>query len=244
MAVVSVSGTKYPLMSNTSSVSLEAKKHAAPFVPAGRMAATALVRPSMELRLDASGCGCPQGNAVRNPNGPCGTTVMFSEYACAMFGMLQALLGMAIALAATLPWRKGPPNGPAGLRVSAMRHGVTGTKLKPVSAASPINGAKALLPMPRFSDMAACVRSVDAGVAVGEGLGTVVAVATGSARDVATSLEVPTPPPPQPAKDNTMRDKQISERIPENQNEGWRRIDYLSETKGQQLWGCGALNYN
>jgi hypothetical protein len=92
--------------------------------------------------------------------------------------------------------------------------------------------------------MATCVRSVDGGIAVGEGLGTVLAVATGSARDVGTNLEVPTPPPPQPAKDNTMRDKQVSERIPENQNEGWRRIDYLSATKGQQLWGCGALNYN
>src|SRR3954453_13861987 len=119
MAVVSVSGTKYPLMSSTRSVSLEAKKHAAPFVPAGRMAATALVRPSMDLRLDASGWVCPQGKAVRNPSAPCGTTVMFNEYACAVFGIPQALLGMANALAAALPWRKGPPNGPVALRVSA-----------------------------------------------------------------------------------------------------------------------------
>lgn len=34
--------------------------------------------------------------------------------------------------------------------------------------------------------------------------------------------------PPQPAKENTIRDKQISEKNPVAQNESWRRIDYLS----------------
>src|SRR5438270_1633869 len=111
MAVGSVSGTKYPLISRTTSVSLEAKRHAAPLVPAGRIAATALARPSMELRLDASGCGCPQGKAVRNPSGPCGTTVIFIAYACAVVGIPQTLLGMANALAAALPCKNGPPKG-------------------------------------------------------------------------------------------------------------------------------------
>ena len=157
MAVVSVSGTKYPLMSRTSSVSWEAKKHAAPLVPAGKIAATALVRPSMELRLDASGCRCPQGKAVRNPSAPCGTTVMFNEYACAVFGIPQALLGIANALAAALPCRKGPPNGPAGLRVSAMRQGVIGTKLKPVSVGSTVNVAEAVLPVPPFREVTVLV---------------------------------------------------------------------------------------
>lgn len=94
-----------------------------------------------------------------------------------MFGIPQALLGMANDLAAALPCRKGPPNGPAGLRVSAMRHGVTGTKLKPVSVESTVNGAEAVLPVPPFSDIIAGVRSTEAGVALGEGLGTGVEVA-------------------------------------------------------------------
>jgi hypothetical protein len=66
-----------------------------------------------------------------------------------------------------------------------------------------------------------------AGVAVGEGLETGVEDAEGRARDVCVSQSVP-PPPPQPAKENTMRDKQINERIPETQDQGWRRINYLS----------------
>ena len=151
---------------------------------------------------------------------------MFGEYACAILGIPQALPGMANALATALPWRNGPPNAPDGLRVSAMRQGVTGTKLKPVSAASPINGAKAVLPMPRFIDMATGVRTLETGVAVGEGLVTGVGLAKARGRSVDVGLAVPTAPP-QPATENTMRDKQIDERIPENQNESWRRIDYL-----------------
>lgn len=214
-------------MSRIRSVSLDAKKHAAPFVPAGRMAATALVRPSMELRLDASGCGCPQGKAVKKPSTPCGTTVKFSEYACAVFGIPQALLGMANALAAALPWRKGPPNGPAGLRVSAMRHGVAGTKLKPVSDEAPIKAEEAV-PVPSFSDAIANAGPVEAGVAAGEGVGTGVEIAEERGRDVDVGLVSPPLLPPQPANENTIRDKQISERIPEAQDESWRRIDYLS----------------
>jgi hypothetical protein len=243
MAVGSVSGTKYPLMSRTSSVSWEAKKHAAPFVPAGRIAATALTRPSMELRLDASGCGCPQGNAVRNPSGPCGTTVMFSAYACAVFGIPQALLGMANALPAAWPCRKGPPNGPAGLRVSAMRQGVTGTKLKPEIVACPMNAAEAVFPASKFSGVIAGTKPVGAGVEVGEAMETLLSVATGRARDVAMGLDVPILPPPQPAKEKTMRDKQMNERFPETKKECRRRMDFPSEVKAQQLWGCGALDY-
>ena len=225
MAVMSVFGTKYPLMSRTRSVSLDAKKHAAPLVPAGRMAATALVRPS-ELRLEASGCGCPQGKAVRNPSGPCGTTVIFSEYACAVFGIPQTLLGMANALAVAWPRREGPPNGPVGLRVSAMRQGVTGTKLKPASVASPISVAEAVLPMPPFTDLPACAGLVGPGVRVGEGLGTRVEVAENRDWDLGVGSGVPTPPP-QPTKEDTTRDKQINERVPWTQKVGWRRIDYL-----------------
>lgn len=67
---------------------------------------------------------------------------------------------MSNALAAACPWRNGPPNGPAGLRVSAMRHGVTGTKLKPVSVGSAVNVAEAVLPVPPFADVTALVVAV------------------------------------------------------------------------------------
>jgi hypothetical protein len=81
---------------------------------------------------------------------------------------------------------------------------------------------------------------VRGGAEDGEVLGAVVAVAKGRDRDVEAGLAVPRLPPPHPAKENTMRDKQINERVPETKKECWRRIDYPSATKGQQLWGCGA----
>jgi len=152
---------------------------------------------------------------------------MFSEYACAVFGIPQALLGMANALAAALPCRKGPPNGPAALRVSAMRQGVTGTKRKPVSAASPIRVMDSVLPVPPFKEVIAGAGPVESGVVVGKGVGAGVELAEDSSGDVDVCLISPTLPP-HPAKENTMRDKQISERFPESQNESWRRIDYLS----------------
>src|ERR1051326_7557793 len=45
--------------------------------------------------------------------------------------MLQLLFGIAHARGG-LAARNGPPNGPAALRVSATRHGVTGMKVRPV----------------------------------------------------------------------------------------------------------------
>jgi hypothetical protein len=188
------------------------------------MLATALFRPS-EFRFEAKGRGCPQGKAVKNPSTPCGTTVIFNAYACAVFGIPQALLGTANALAAACPCRKGPPNGPAGLRVSAIRHGVTGTKLKPVSGV--------------IADDA----PIGSGAAVCEGPGTGVEVAKGRGNDVDVSLAVPAAPP-HPAKEKTMRDKQINEGIPEARNGDWRRIDYLSAIQREQVWGCEAQNYN
>jgi hypothetical protein len=127
-----------------------------------------------------------------------------------------------------LPCRKGPPNGPVGLRVSAMRHGVTGTKLKPVSVESTVNAAEAVLPLPPFSEIIAGAGSMKIGVAVGEGLRTGVEVAAVRTTDADAGLDVPPTAPPQPAKKNIMRDKQISEKVPEARNESWRRIDYLS----------------
>jgi len=117
-------------MSRTKSVSLVTKKHTSPFVPAGTMAATALIRPSPELRVDTTGCGPPHGNVVKNPSGPCGTTVTLREYACAVAGMLQVLLGM-VKPRTDCPLKNGPPRAPFGFLVSTTRHGVTGTKLRP-----------------------------------------------------------------------------------------------------------------
>jgi class 3 adenylate cyclase len=144
-----------------------------------------------------------------------------------VFGIPQALLGMANALAVALPWRKGPPNGPAGFRVSAMRHGVTGTKLKPVCGPLPINAAEAVLSAASLKDARAAdwLDAVGVAVEVGTGLdsGTCVAEATGTDVDLNVAGV-----PPQPAKENKTRDKQMSERIPEAQDESWRRIDYPS----------------
>jgi hypothetical protein len=153
---------------------------------------------------------------------------MFSAYACAVVGIPQALLGMANALAAALPWRKGPPNGPAALRVSAIRQGVTGTKLKPVGVVLMIDLAEAVLPVPPFTKVTAGAAPMGTGVAVGEGLGTEVKAAEGRDRGAGMGLGVPKPPPPQPTKENAIRDKQMNARQPEAQNESWRRIVYLS----------------
>src|SRR5579864_8697041 len=99
----------------------------APPAPAGTMAAFDLILPSIEFSVATSGCGCPVGHSVRNPSEPEGTTATFSEYATAVEGMPQALLEMAKSRE-VCRGRPGPPKGPVALRVSAMRHGVIGTK--------------------------------------------------------------------------------------------------------------------
>jgi len=125
-----------------------------------------------------------------------------------------------------------------------MRHGVTGTKLKPGSAACPINAAEAVPSASLFTGVITGTAPVRGCAEDVEVLGTVVAVAEGRDSDVEAGLAVPRLPPPHPANENTIRDKQINARVPETKKECWRRIDYLSATKGQQLWGCGALDYN
>src|SRR5437016_4187321 len=114
-------------MSRTNSVSSVGKAQTLPLVPAGTMAAPALTRPSIELRVEASGSDCPHGNIVRNPSVACGTTVAFREYACAVEGIPQALFGIVNPREAP-PLRNGPPNGPFAFLVSATLHGGTGTK--------------------------------------------------------------------------------------------------------------------
>src|SRR4051812_5473170 len=112
-------------------VGLLAKMLMAPPVPAGTIAAFDLMRPSRELSVDATGWGWPVGQSVRKPSGPPGTTATFSEYACALAGTPQALLGTMKSRVAPPP-SDGPPKGPTGSRVSATRQGVIGTKCSAV----------------------------------------------------------------------------------------------------------------
>ena len=118
-----------------------------PAVPANTMAALDLMRPSSELRVETKGCVCPVGHMVMKPSGPLGTTATFTEYACAVAGTPQALDGM-LKSRLELPAIAGPPNGPAGSRVSSTRHGVIGTKL---SATPPAAGAAAVARPPRVA---------------------------------------------------------------------------------------------
>src|SRR6476646_4133864 len=120
-----------------------------------------------------------------------------------------------------------------------MRQGVTGTKLKPVSDVAPINAAEAVFSVPSFSDAIAGAWLGGAGIAVSAGLGAELWVAETTGRDADAGLNVPAAPP-QPAKENTMRDKQISERIPGTQNDRWRRIGYLPQSKVNCFGGCGV----
>ena len=106
--------------------------------------------------------------------------------------------------------------------------------LEPGSAACPMNAADSVLPASSFTGVITGTAPIRGGAEAGEVLGTVVAVAKGN-RDVEAGLAVPRLPPPHPAKENTIRDKQINERVPETKKECWRRIDYPSATKGQQL---------
>ena len=93
-------------MSRTTLVVLLAYTLTPPPIPAGTIAALALIRPSKELRVETTGWDCPVGQMVRNPRvPPCGgTTVTFSEYATAALGMLQVLCGMAKLRVAPPEW--------------------------------------------------------------------------------------------------------------------------------------------
>ncbi len=103
----------------------DTKREISPPLPAGTMAALAVTTPVEELSVETTGCACPVGHTVRNPRPPCGTAVMLSEYAWAVDGMPHELDCRGNARP-TPPVREGPPSGPAALRVSAMRHGVSG----------------------------------------------------------------------------------------------------------------------
>src|SRR6202521_6132749 len=118
-------GAKYPLMSITKSVASVVNTFTSPVAPAGTTTAFDRTVPVGSFSEATKGWDCPAGHAVRNPNDPVGTAAKFKEYACALAGSPQELarMGNERVLCAG---RLGPPSGSVALRVSAMRHGVSG----------------------------------------------------------------------------------------------------------------------
>src|SRR5712691_4683966 len=113
-------------MSIARSVASVVNTFTSPLVPVGTTTAFERAVPVGSFSEATRGCGCPAGHAVRNPKlGPFGTAARFKEYACAFAGSPHELASIGnerVPCAAKL----GPPNGAVGLRVSAMRHGVSG----------------------------------------------------------------------------------------------------------------------
>ena len=107
------------------SVGFPATTLIAPPVPAGTIAEFATTLPFEEFNVDTPGYGCPVGQIDRNPKGPCGTAVMFKEYACAIPETPQALDRIG-KLRVVLAAKVGGPNEPvkpSPVRVSATRQG-------------------------------------------------------------------------------------------------------------------------
>jgi hypothetical protein len=65
-----------------------------PLVPAGTTAALATMAPLYEFSVETLGRDTPAGHTLRNCSCPCGTTVMFNEYARALAGTPQLLCGI------------------------------------------------------------------------------------------------------------------------------------------------------
>src|ERR1700674_3936022 len=113
-------------MSITRSVLSVVNTFTAPPTPAGTTTAFERTVPVGSFSEATSGWVCPAGHAVRKPkDGPFGTAAKFSEYACALAGSPHGLARIGNERV-PCPVRLGPPNGPAALRVSATRHGVSG----------------------------------------------------------------------------------------------------------------------
>src|ERR1035438_10487791 len=113
---------KYPLISRIRWLKSVVYAVTSPPPPAGTSAAFATIAPSREFSVETRGCA-PLPHNVRKLSGPGGTTVAFSEYARAVPGMPHVEDGTTKLRDSPAPMI-GPPNGPTGLRVSRMRHGV------------------------------------------------------------------------------------------------------------------------
>src|ERR1700676_3586144 len=113
-------------MSITRSVESVVKTSTAPPVPAGTTTAFERTVPVGSLSDATSGWDCPAGHAVMNPKvEPFGTAAKLNEYARALAGTPHELARIGKDRVLCAP-RLGPPKEPAGLRVSAIRHGVNG----------------------------------------------------------------------------------------------------------------------
>src|SRR5579863_6683029 len=113
-------------MSITRSVASVVYTSTSPLAPAGTTTAFERTVPVGSFSEATKGLDCPAGQAVMYPKvGPLGRAAKFKEYACALAGTPHELawIGNDRVLCAA---RLGPPNGPAALRVSATRHGLSG----------------------------------------------------------------------------------------------------------------------
>jgi hypothetical protein len=123
-------------MSMITSVEPAANREIEPFDPAGTIAAFATICPCSALRVETVGIDVPVGHTVRYPRTPCGTTVTFTEYALALFGIEQGPSGTGTSRWLLDPLSDGAPKGPVksgvayAARVSIRRHGVIATNGK------------------------------------------------------------------------------------------------------------------
>src|SRR5690242_18779500 len=99
-----------------------------PFVPAGTIAAFATICPFSAFSVETIGCGWPDGQVLRYPSGPLGTTVKLRENACTLAGGAQRLSANGIdrVVAALILGGPNDPLVPCPERVSVARHGWTG----------------------------------------------------------------------------------------------------------------------
>src|SRR5690242_12245601 len=107
-----------------------AKAMMSPPVPAGTMAALAVLVPVGALSVDTPGRAWPAGHVVTYPSGlpRCGSAVMLKEYACAALGIPHVVAWRTGKLRCCPLCSAGPPSGPVVPRVSTTRQGDTGKK--------------------------------------------------------------------------------------------------------------------
>src|SRR5436309_14830877 len=107
----------------TKSDSFVTKTEMSPFLPAGTIAAFAMIAPVLAFRVETRGCDCPSGQIVRKPKLSFATAVEFREYALAVEGTLQGFERTG-KVRSVDPGREGPPSGAVVNRVSTKRQGV------------------------------------------------------------------------------------------------------------------------
>src|ERR1044071_2199796 len=112
-------------MSTIRSVGFVAITVIPPAAPAGTIAIFAVTAPVGAFNVEEPGWEDPAGQALRNPSGPDGTTVMLKAYAWALAGIPQGPDSTG-NVRETLAARAGPAKEPVPIRVSARRQRVIG----------------------------------------------------------------------------------------------------------------------